>query len=173
MLNKIKQIGKYILYILLTNTIYGLILYFVCTWLAGYSLLYAFLANLALIVLGLAIDEYIIRMFQSEKVLREIKKETEKDKGKSYRYMQWFLDNFVSFKTVLYLFYIFLLIASQIVEFNNTLISEDLGTFIITTRYSILLLVAFDMLISQFSKNKEKMNKIAVDFKKYFTEKQD
>ena len=53
MSEKIKKIVKYVLYALTSNVIYGLLLFFVFTRLAGYSLLYAYLGNLALIIIGL------------------------------------------------------------------------------------------------------------------------
>ena len=69
MLNKTQQISKYILYEILGNVVYGLVLYYVFTWLAGYSFIYAYLWNVALIILGLAIDEYAKKMFQSKKLI--------------------------------------------------------------------------------------------------------
>ena len=171
MLNKIKRITRYLLYIIISNLLYGLILWYTCIWLAGYSLLYAYLGNLALIVFGLALDEYSLRMYQSEKTITQIKKE--KDAEKALHLAQLHMDNFVSFKAALYLFYILILILSQIIEFDHTLISGDLETFIQVTKYSILLLVAYDMLTEQFSKDKRRMKKITALFNKHWNEDQD
>lgn len=71
--NKAKQISKYILYAISTNIIYGLILYHVCTWLSRYSLIYSYLGNLALIVIGLALDELTHKMYQSKRFVMQIK----------------------------------------------------------------------------------------------------
>ena len=173
MLNRIKKIGRHLLYAVFSNIIYGLILYHVCTWLAGYSLLYAYLGNLVLIIAGLALDELIYKMYRSKNLVVQLKKE--KDIEKNYRLIQWHMDSFVSFKAVLYLFYIVVLVFSQIIEFSPApnLVGEDLGNFILTTQYSIVLLVALDMLIGQFAKDKEKMSKTIAEFKKNFTESQD
>ena len=168
MLNRIPKVVNYILYILWTNIIYGLILYWSYTWLAGYSLILAYFGNLALIVLGLALDELILKMYQSEKFVMELKKDMDAEKG--YRLVQWLMDNFVSFKTVLYLFYLFILIASQIIDSNPALLGEGLRSFILANSYSILLLIAFDVLIGQFSKDREKMQKISAKLKKSLTE---
>lgn len=85
------------------------------------------------------------------------------------------MDNFVSFKTVLYVFYLFVLIVSQIIDFSSAsgLVDECLGNFILTTQYSIVLLIAFDMLIGQFIKDREKMKKTSGKFMKHFAENQD
>jgi L-lactate permease len=172
MLNKLKKICRYALYVVLTNAIYGFVLYSICTWLAGYSLLYAFLGNLALIVLGLVLDELIHKMYRSKKIVTEIKKE--KNREKVYRSMQWLMDSFVSFKTVLYVFYILFLIVSQIIEFSPALnlADGDLNNFILVNKYSILLLVAFDTLSGQFTKDRKRMQTTSEKFKEHFKEEE-
>ena len=164
MSNKIIQISNRILYVLFSNIIYGLIMYYVYTWLVGYSPLYAYFGNLALIILGLALDEFTLKMLQSE---------MEKDIEKIYRYVQWMINNFVSFKKILYLFYVFILIFSQIIDSNPALVGEGLRNFILANSYSILLLIAVDALIGQFSKDRERMNKISAKLKKSLPENQD
>jgi len=172
MKNKIIKLCRHLLYIICTNFIYGVILYNVCTWLAGFSLMHAFLGNLALILMGLALDEQNYKMFQSDYLYLQIAQiEKEKDRERNYRIIQWMMDSFVSFKTVLYVFYVFILIVSQVIDFNPALVGEDLGNFIIANRYSILLLIAFDMIIGQFSKDKERMEEIAAKFRERYTGK--
>jgi len=171
MTKKLKRIGSYFLYILYSNALYGLILWYTCTWLAGYSLVYAYLGNLALIILGLLLDELTLRMYRSERTARDIKKE--KNPEKALRALSWLTDSFVSFKASLYLFYLLLLIISQIIEFNPTLAGENLSNFILATKYSILLLVAYDLLLEQFSKDRKRMRELSAKFKKYLTEPQD
>jgi len=174
MLNKIKQISNYVLFILFSNVIYGLILWYSCTWLAGYSLLYAYLCNLTLIVLGLALDEAILKSYQSKKLVRQIKNlKNEKDVELNYRFTLWTIDHYVSFKAVLYLFYIFILIISQIINFSAAAVGDDPGNFILVTQYSILLLVAYDLLVEQFFKDRERMKEVSGKFKEHFTENQD
>ena len=53
----IGKIINYVLYVLLSNVIYGLLIFFVFTWLVRYSLLYAYLGNLSLIIIGLGMNE--------------------------------------------------------------------------------------------------------------------
>ena len=171
MLTKAAQRFRYLLYALITNIIYGFILYYVCTWLAGYSLLYAYLGNLALIVMGLAMDEYTLKIYRSKKLVEQIK--NEKDKEMNYRLVLWAMESFVSFKTVLYVFYILIMILAQVADFYPALMSGSLGNFILTTQYSIVLLVAFDMLAGQFSKDRKRMKKISTEFVERFAENQE
>ena len=171
MLKGIKQISQQLLVSFLTIVIYGIILYFVCTWLAGYSLLYAYLGNLALIIIVLAFDELTLKTFQSEKRVTQIM--SREDAEKAHRRVQLGLDNAVSFKTELYLFYVLILIFTQIIDLTPILVGENLGTFFHINGYSIVLLLAFDMFIGQLSKDKERLKKISEKFKKYFTENQD
>ena len=171
MSSKMIRISKYLAYAVASNAIYGFILYSLVTWLAGYSLLYAYLGNLALIALGLAIDELILKAFQSEKLVMQIKKD--KDSEKNYRFSQWMLGNYVSFKAILYLFYAFLLIASQIIDFNHTIVGGDLGNFIRTTDYSIVIIVAFDEFGERFSQGRRKAETASEKFEKYWTDNQE
>ena len=172
MSNKIKRIIKYLLYALMTNVIYGLILYFVFTWLAGYSLLYAYFWNLAFIIIGLVLDEVNHGLYQSDKFLSEIQSNTLEAKiGKDF--LRFYLDAFISFKTILYLFYTVILILSHINKFYQIFVNEDLVNFIAANEYSILFLIAVDMFIQQFSKDRVRMKEISSKFKKYLTENQD
>jgi len=168
MSDKVKRICRYILYAVLSNALYGFILYFLTTWLAGFSLLYAYLGNIVLIIWGLATDEYVYKMYQSKKLVRQIKRE--KDAETNYRTILWLIDSTVSFKAVLYLFYIFILIAAQIIDFYPSVVNENLGNFIFSIRYSILLLMAFDMLIGQFVSDRKRMKEISALFKANFSE---
>jgi hypothetical protein len=169
--NKIIRIIKFILYDLIFVVIYGLILYFVFIWLSGYSLLYAYLGNLALILLVLALDEYMIRMLQSKDIVMGLIKENNKEKN--YSSIQSIMDNTISFKTELYLFYVFILIFSQIIDFSPALVSNDFSKFILANSYSILLLIAFDRIIQNFSNDRKRMKKVSANFKKSLNENQD
>ena len=168
MKEKLKRIIRFILFFIYTNVIYGLIVYFVFTWLAGYSLLAGYFGNLALIVLGLVLDTYMLKMLQSKKLVEELRKEKDTEQG--YRFIQLVLDNYVSFKTSLYLFYVLILVFSQIIVFYPTLFGENISNFIAVNNYSILLLVAFDMLSSQFLKDKARKKEIAENLEKAFSE---
>ena len=154
MKEKFKRIVKFVLFFIYSNVIYGLIVYFVFTWLAGYSLLVGYFGNLALIIIGLVLDANIHKTLQSKKLEQQLM--SEKNPEQSYRHLQFTVDNYVSFKTTLYLFYVIILIFAQIIVFYPTLLNENVSHFITANNYSILLLIAFDMLAGQFSKDKER-----------------
>ena len=166
MSKKIKKIIKNVLYALFSNVIYSFILYYTYTWLAGYSLIYAYLGNLALIIIALVIDELILKSIQSEIQSKKIVTQIDKDVS------LLFMDVFISFKTVLYMVYIFILILSPIIVFNPTLLNEGLRNFIAANEYSILILIAVDMLIQTFSKDSKRIKKISTELKKYLNENQ-
>lgn len=168
MLNKIIQISKFILYDVVFIIIYGVILYFIFIWLAGYSLLYAYLGNLALIFLVLAVDEYSIKTLESKDLTGRLM--NEKDMEKSYNSIQDAINSSISFKTELYLFYVFILIFSQIIDFNPSLVGKDVSSFILANSYSIILLIAFDRIIQNFSNDRERMKKISANIKKSLDE---
>ena len=111
MSKKIIQIIKNLLYALISNIIFSFILYGTYTWLAGYSLLYAYLGNIALIIFALVLDEFTLKSIQS--AIQSKKLVTKMDKDASLLFM----DVFISFKTVLYIVYIFILILSPIIDF--------------------------------------------------------
>lgn len=146
---KMKRIGRYLTYAVFSNAVYGLILYFLVTWLARFSPLYAYIGNLAMVALGLVADILILKTFTSPKYISQMKqlKEAEKE----YRILQWTFDNYISFKAMLHLFYAILLMASQIINFSNIAVGENLDNFMRTTDYSIVLIIAFDSFSEQFS----------------------
>ena len=171
MTGKIKKAIQYSLYILLTNVIYWCVVYYTYIWLAGYSRLFAYLGNLALIILGLALDIFMYKFYESKEFIAMMKKE--KDIEKSYRLIQLQLDSFVSFKAVLYIFYILILVFSQIIDFYPALVSENINNFISANSYSILLLIAFDQVIGQFSKDRNRTRKISEKLQKDLTDAQE
>ena len=168
MRSKIRQISRYAIYILWSNAIYGLIVYSVFTWLSPYSLLLAYGGNLALIFLGLALDEYSLKMLQSKKLVVQVKEE--KDSEKNYRLVQQIMDSFVSFKTALYLFYLFILIFSQIINLYPAFANENIRNFIKANDYSVLFLLALDTLTARFTRDRERMKIISETFKKSMSE---
>ena len=169
--NKIKQIGKFLLFFLWSNAIYGLSVYFVFTWLAKHSLLSAYFGNLVLIILGLAIDLYMYKTLQPKKFVTELK--AERGAKKTYNAIQWGLGNYVSFKTTLYLFYVVILILSQVIVFHSTFLGENVSSFVMANNYSILFLIAVDMLIKQFSEDRERMKAISETLRKSLTENEE
>jgi hypothetical protein len=146
-------------------------LYFVFTWLAGYSLLYGYFGSLTFMAIMIVIEEYSTRTMESETWFKKVSEQ--KDREKLLRSFSKGIEYNISTKTILYLFYVFVLIFSQIIENNPALAGEDLRIFILSNNHSILVLIAIDMLIGQVSKDRERMKKIAVKFKEYFPKAQE
>ena len=61
--------------------------------------------------------------------------------------------NSVSFKTALYLFYIFILICSAIDNVDPDFFNQDFSLYLLTVEYGILVLIAVDTFLSQFFKD--------------------
>lgn len=171
MLNRTKKIGKYLVVTFLANIVFGVILYYGFTFLGSYSQLYAYLWNFVVIVIVLASDELTLKSFESEKVIAKIKKD--KNPQKVYQSLERSLNNLGSFKGDLYLFYIFILVFSQIIELHPGLVGDNLGHFISANSYSILLLIAFDTLIMQYTKDRERMKQMLKKLKKAIDDEAD
>ncbi len=170
MSHKMKRIGRYFVYAVLTNAIYGCILYFLVVWLARHSLLYAYIGNLVMVALGLAGDIFVLKALTSKKYVAVLKKE--KTGEKEYQAFQWLFNNYVSFKAMLYLFYAFLLIASQIINFSNIAVGRDLENFMRTTDYSILIIIAIDEFIERFSQGRKNAETALETLRKNWTDTQ-
>jgi hypothetical protein len=124
-----------------------------------------------MVALGLAADVFLLKYFASQKIVAEIKKE--KNAEQNYRVLHWYIDNYISFKAMLYLFYAFLLIASHIINFGNIIVRENLNNFLRTTDYSILIVIAFDEFIERFSQGRRNAGIALEKLKKNWTDHQD
>ena len=116
MFKKLLKRSRFILLELLGAAVYGVVLYFLFTWLAGYSLLYAYFGSLVLMILLIAAEEYSIRIMESDDTLKKMSEQAaQKGREDFYRSQaEGFVYN-TSVKTILYLFYVFILIFSKIV----------------------------------------------------------
>ncbi|MCL2708705.1 MAG: hypothetical protein FWF03_06275 [Defluviitaleaceae bacterium] len=150
------KIIKYLAYIVMSNAVYGLIIYFTYTWIAAYSAPLAYLINLVLIAAGLALDELLIRIYKSKYIVENLRKT--KDAEKEFRLIKLQAEYFVSFKSALYLFYVLVLVASKLIDSGMTFFGENVSGFIAANTYGILVLIAFDQLIGQFAKDRKKMS---------------
>ena len=157
--NKLKKICKFVLFFIYSNVIYGLIVYFTFIWLSGYSLMLGYFGNILLIILGLLLDVYLQKFLKSKNLAIQLK--DEKNPEKAFRTIKTILDNYISFKTVLYLFYVIILILSQILVFYPSLFGDNISNFIEANSYSILFLIALDMLSKQFTKDRGELREIA------------
>jgi len=171
MLHKLRQASSFLIISFFSMALYGVILYFVYTWLAGYSPLYAFIGNLIVMIAILALDESMQKTLQSEKFIRRMQKE--KDPEKTYRSLQKGLRSVGSFKADMYLFYIFILLFSRIMEYSPEVLGENLSGFIHANEYSIMFLLAFDTWLGQFSKDRTMMGKVLAKLKKSLSEGHD
>ena len=168
MMKTLKRVFLYILFTLLANSIFGLILYFGFTFLTDISIVLAYLWNVLLIIIMLIIDEKSLKSMESGDLAKKVKEHKEPEKlvngiGQSLKYLG-------SFKSDLYMFYIFILIISQVIELYPALFGESLRYFIQANSYSVLLLIAFDTLFRQFAKDRIRINRIMENLRKSLEE---
>jgi len=165
MSSRFAQSLKYFIYALFSALVYGLLLYYgifaLFKDIAGDSLMTVYIGNAIVIFFSLAVDKIIHGILESEKFV--ITK-------KNYRIARlFFLDTSVSFKAALYLFYIFALILSHVIELYPALVSDDIGVFFITIEYGILLVIALDALMGQVSIDLDRMNRLNEKFDAYLS----
>ena len=148
----------YGLYSLVSAAAYGYAAYVVIyLQLARESMLQAYLYNAGAIVAALVIDKIIQNYMLSEKFIV-----TRENRALS-RFLLF--DNLVSFKTVVYLFYTFILIASRVSIMQPELVSETFRGFVLSIEYCLILVVAFDKFIDHLSKDMARIRKISKKFK--------
>jgi len=120
-----------------------------------------YIGNAIVIFFSLAVDKIIHGILESKKFV--ITK-------KNYRTARFFsLDTSVSFKAALYLFYIFALILSHVIELHPALVSDDIGVFFTTIEYGILLVIALDALMGQVSIDIDRVNRLNEKFDAYLS----
>ena len=157
MLDFIKRNGKYFVYALFTNIIFGAIYYLVFWWLVRYSLLFAYLGCLVLIFIGLWLDKQTLKYIMSDKMVTELKKMAEADQKKNLNLIKWILDSYVSFKTILFIFYFVIIIVSQVINIAPDFVGKDVSNFVMANSYGIVLLLAWDRIRGQFAKDRGEM----------------
>lgn len=153
MSGRIQQLGRHLGYVVFSNAIYGVALYWLVTWLAGYSLALAYLGNLAMIAAGLAYDAWGIRYLTSAAYLEKLKGSGD------YASTRWLLSYYVSFKAVLYLFYAMVMVIWQVVTLGGIAVAQDFGVFLETTGYSVLIVIAVDEFTERYSQGRAKAAK--------------
>jgi len=93
---------------------------------------------------------------------------------KNYRFARYmYMDSYISVRTTVYLFYIIILVVSQILSFSPTSTNEDFMNFILTVEYGIILVIAFDTLIGAIFKDMERIKNVSAKFEKFLSGKQD
>ena len=148
----------YGLYSLVSAVVYGYAAYEVIYLrFARESMLHAYLYNALAIVGALVVDKLVQNHMLSEKFTV-----TRKNRALA-RFLLF--DNLVSFKTVVYLFYTFILIASRVSVMRPELVSETFRGFVLSIEYCLILVVAFDKFIDHLSKDMARIRKISRKFK--------
>jgi len=163
------QTFVYIIQSLFSATVYGLFTFFVIYgWLAGEVILYAYALNVLFIVLFLLVDKHTYAALLSEDLVN-----TKKSWATS---MLLWSANFVSFKTMLYMFYTFVLIVSRVSMIEPNLFSERMMGFVLSIEYCLILLVAFDKFIEHLAKDDRRIKAFNAKFaklKKYVANKRE
>ena len=154
------QILLYMLYCLLTTSIYGLFAFFVIyRGLSGEVMLYAYLLNIAFIILFLVLDKLANDILLS--------KEFVITKNNYLIALIIHSASVISFKTTLYLFYTFILIVSRISILQPGIISDNFQNFVFSIEYCLILLVVFDKFIEYLLKDDKRVKRISAKFMKF------
>jgi len=165
---RVRQLVEYVAYGLIAGVLWGLVMFFLFTWLVGYSVLLAYLVNIALIVAAVAADERAFRMYdrylESDEALRRLARS---------RFFRLFLDAFVSFKAILYLFYILIMMFSQAIADYPGLVPQSVKAFISANEYSVVVLVAVDLFSGQLRIDRQRRRQLATRFEQRLTEMRD
>jgi len=158
--NKGVQILLYIVHCTLVAAVYGVATFFVIhRSLSGGVLLYAYLWNIAFIVVLLVFDKLANDALLS--------KEFAVNSRNYLIAMVVHSASLISFKTTLYLFYTFVLIVSRVSILEPSLISSDLQNFVLPIEYCLILLVVFDKFIEHLMKDDKRIKRITAKFDKF------
>ena len=141
---------------LITAVLYGLFAYFfIYRMLAGRRSVTAYAINLFFIVVILLVDKYIhVKMDRKEFLVAD------RGRLRNISAKVLFYCHFVSFKTGLYLFYLFMLVVSRLSTLEPGMIDPDLRTFILSVEYGILLLLPLDKFLELLMKDNTRMKTV-------------
>jgi hypothetical protein len=147
----------YMVYAVINAAIYGVFSFFVIyRGLAGGVMLYSYLWNIAAIIVLLSIDKLVNNVLLSKEYI--ITKQN------------YFISavvhalSFISFRTVLYLFYIAVLIVSRMSILEPNLIPSEFQSFVLSIEYCLILLVVFDKFFAYLLQDDERIRRIAGKF---------
>ena len=154
--SKAKRLFFHIIEAVGITVFYGLFSYFVVyRLLADEVMLYAYLWNIGIIFTLLFIEKTTDVIVFSEDFL-EFRKSAP---GRVFTKIFYFL-GYVSFRTELYLFYIFVLIGSRVSILEPALISNNVQRFLFSVEYCLIVLIVFDKFIEQLFKDDKRVRKI-------------
>ncbi|MCL2568069.1 MAG: hypothetical protein FWE12_01350 [Oscillospiraceae bacterium] len=151
--NKAVQLLLYILSALATSALYGLFAFFVIyRGLAGGELLRAYIWNIVCIIALLLLDKITEEM--------EVPKGPALTRKANSMRRMLYAASFISFKTTLYFFYIFVLIVSRVSILEPGLFIPEFQRFVLAIEYCLILLVAFDKFIEYLLKDDKRIQRI-------------
>ena len=119
----------------------------------NFTMLHAYFVNICAIVSALVIDKVVGNYLDTKNFAA--------DKKRNLLGRLLFYDNMISIKTTIYLFYIFILIASRVSIMQPDLISEQFRGFVLSIEYCLILVVAFDKFIEHLAKDVKRIKKIS------------
>jgi len=155
----------YALYSVFTAIAYGYVMFAIFVRLTqrldNFSMLHAYIVNLFVILVMLIADKLI-----NDYLLT--KYEPRRRNGFFTRFLYW--ESLVSFKTTLYLFYIFILIISRVLTLEPRLMfNETFYGFVLSIEYGLILVVVFDKFIDHLMKDFTRIKIIAEKLRGTFT----
>lgn len=157
-LNKPVLISLYILHALILAALYGVVAFFVIyRFLADGVMLRAYIWNIVFIVVLLLLD----RLFASDQVLSEELAVMRKSRPIS---RALHAASYISFKTTLYFFYTFILIASRVSILEPDLFAYEFQRFVLSIEYCLILLVAFDKFTEYLRKDDSRIQRLSRRF---------
>ena len=143
---------------IITTVTFGFATYQLTIAVAGNSVAILYLLNIGYIFLLLVIDAILHRKLESKDLA------ITNENYKKYRYA--YIDSYVSSKTTVYLFYIFVLIAGQLHYFNPALLSGEFGYYLESIKYCLVIVMAIDKLIEHIFKDIKRITKLSEKFSK-------
>lgn len=161
MSDRMRRLLGHLGYVVSSNILYGVALYWLVRCLAGYSLAHAYLGNLAMIAGGLALDTWMFKTYMSAEFVEHIRKVSVKTHGivdvtVELKGLRWLADYYVSFKAVLYLFYAVLMVVSQVINLGGLTVDDGIAVFLQTTDYSLLIVIAIDEFFERYSQGRRR-----------------
>jgi len=158
--NKTTHLLAYVIHALFVAILYGLFSFFIIyRTLAGQNVLFAYLWNIGFIIVFLVFDKVVNYILLSKELVITKK--------------NYFIAtivhtaSFISFKTVLYLFYTFILIISRVSMLRPEVLSDYLRNFVLSIEYCLILLVAFDKFIEHLMKDERRIRLITKKFDRF------
>ena len=138
---------------IITAILYGLFAYFIIyqRMAFGRSVI-AYALNLIFIIIILLLDILMHIRMDSKEFLN-----ANRGRVRTILGMVLFYCHFVSFKTGLYLFYLFMLVVSRMSTLEPGLLDPYLRTFVYSVEYGILLLLPLDKFLEQLAKDDKRM----------------